>query len=123
MDKKAQKLGMNPNTARRRLDRTLLFEFAVSTGHVCYRCGDPLTRDTFSVDHKEDWLNSDDPLGLFFDTSNIAYSHFNCNSAAGAFKYATEEERRAARLETCKKHKLKTYTPERRRAQYLRTGK
>ena len=39
--------------------------------------------DEFSVEHKIPWLDSDDPIGLFFSLDNIAFSHHSCNSGAG----------------------------------------
>jgi hypothetical protein len=81
MDKKEQ-LGMNPSTAKHRLQVDLLFAFAVQLGHVCFRCGQPLDRDTFSIDHKESWLKAANPRATYFDLQNIAFSHHWCNSFA-----------------------------------------
>ena len=73
---------MNPSTAQARLLRDLLFNFAINSGHKCFRCGERLDRKTFSIEHIEDWLDSDDPIGKFFDVDNIAYSHLRCNVGA-----------------------------------------
>jgi hypothetical protein len=78
--KKTAQLGMNPGTASQRLVKDLLFDFVQKAGHVCFRCGGELSRGDFSIEHKEPWLDSDDPLGLFFDLNNIAYSHRDCNT-------------------------------------------
>jgi len=97
--KKAQQLGMNPSTASGRLVKDLLFKFVIDSGHKCHRCGDDLTRDTFSIEHIKEWLDSDNPVGLYFDLSNIAFSHKTCNYAAKRTphkKYFTTEERRKA---------------------------
>jgi hypothetical protein len=75
-------LGRHMSSAMRALTRDLLFHFAVSTGHKCYRCGNGLDRETFSIDHKQDWLNSDDPKAKFYDIENIAFSHLRCNITA-----------------------------------------
>lgn len=84
MDRKKQQLGMNPSTASAKLIKDLLFDFVIKSGHKCFRCGGILTRDTFSIEHKVSWLNSDNPLKLFFDINNIAYSHLVCNVAASS---------------------------------------
>lgn len=97
-EKKAKQLGMNPSTASGRLLRDLLFKFVTEAGCKCYRCGGVLTRGTFSIEHKEPWLDSEDPQGLFFDLSNIAFSHLSCNVKASRNnkKYHSEGERKAA---------------------------
>lgn len=79
--KKKSKLGMNISTANARLQRDLLYALVVKTGqNACYRCGREMTRETFSIEHKVGWLNSDDPVGLYFNLDNISYSHLGCNS-------------------------------------------
>ncbi len=78
-DKKAQQLGMSPSTAAHRLRIDILFQLVVKAGYRCWCCGGALTRDTFSIEHKEAWLDSEDPIGLFFDLDNIAFSHHACN--------------------------------------------
>lgn len=123
-DKKSRQLGMNPSTAQQRLVKDTLFRLAVETGHVCYRCGEPLIRETFSIEHKEAWLDSPDPKGLFFDQGNIAFSHSSCNSGAGrrARKYFTEEDRIQANNRLQREHNSRAYTKEKRRERYLLTG-
>lgn len=79
--KRSDQLGMNRNTALVKLNRDIIFNFVQKTGEVCYRCSKPMTRDTFSVEHKEPWLDSDEPSKLFFDLDNIAFSHMSCNSS------------------------------------------
>lgn len=80
--KKTTQLGLKPNTATNWLKKSLLFHFAVAAGHKCFRCGGDLDLDSFSIDHKVDWLDSDDPKGLFFSIENIAFSHLSCNKRA-----------------------------------------
>jgi HNH endonuclease len=79
--KKKTQLGIDPGTAAARLIRDLLFDFVGAT--ECFRCGEPLTRESFSVDHKVPWLDSENPPALFFDLKNISYSHLSCNVADG----------------------------------------
>lgn len=79
-DKKKNQLGMNPSTASGRLVKDLLWSFIVKTSqNDCYKCSKPMSRETFSIEHKVPWLDSEDPLSLYFDLDNIAYSHLECN--------------------------------------------
>lgn len=132
---KHQQLGMNASTASARLVKDVLYRLVVEGGkNTCHQCKGEMTRETFSIEHKTPWLHSEDPLGLFFDQSNIAFSHIRCNVAAGrrptkgtsvcgtASKYVM-----GCRCAACKESERlrsrKRYTPERRKAQYARTGK
>lgn len=99
MEKKKEQLGMNPSTASGKLLKDLLFGFVSKAGLVCYRCGLPMLRENFSVEHKIPWLDSEDPIGLFFNPENIAYSHLVCNIGAARRPnkmYKDVVERRAA---------------------------
>lgn len=99
MDKKANQLGMNPSTASHRLVKDILFKFVIDSGHVCFHCGEDLTRETFSIEHMEPWLDTDRPAELFFDLSNIAFSHLRCNIKASRpwnKKHYTEKARKEA---------------------------
>lgn len=81
--KKHYQLGMNPSTASNRLIKDLLWDFVVKTGKcLCFKCGKEMTRETFSVEHILPWLDSADPVGLYFDIANISYSHRVCNISA-----------------------------------------
>lgn len=83
MTKKKQQLGMSTGTASYRLVKDLLWNFILETGkNKCYHCGKKMARDNFSIEHIKPWLDSDNPLGLFFDLKNISYSHKSCNSSA-----------------------------------------
>lgn len=98
MDKKAEQLGMNAGTASHRLTKDILFQFVTSGGHKCFRCGKDLQRENFSIEHKKPWLDSIDPIGLFFDLENIAYSHLSCNVSAARRtnkKYSNPDELKA----------------------------
>lgn len=79
MVKKTNQLGVNPSTAAHRLRTDILFAFVKEKGCVCFRCGGELTRETFSIDHKVPWLDTEDPRKAFFDLDNIAFSHKSCN--------------------------------------------
>lgn len=72
-------LGMNYCTAQQRLKKMLLFNMMVAVEmDVCIRCHKKLTVEDFSLDHKEHWLHVD--VNLFWDLSNIGFSHNKCNS-------------------------------------------
>ena len=77
--KKQNQLGMNPSTASHRLVKDILFQFIKEANIPCYRCGLDLTRESFSIEHKEPWLDSEDPRKMFFDLNNISFSHKSCN--------------------------------------------
>lgn len=122
---------MNPSTASGRLVKDLLFLLVVETGRdVCYRCGEKVSRKTFSIEHKESWLDSEDPVTRFFDTDNIAYSHLTCNvGAAKKAKAGCGSPARYAngcRCDLCRagntERAKQKYTPDQRKQKYLRTG-
>ena len=79
-DKKKQQLGMNPSTAASRLVKDILWKLLQDTGQdSCCKCSEQMTRDTFSIEHIQPWMDSVDPLGLYFDLENISFSHLSCN--------------------------------------------
>lgn len=128
--KKQSQLGMNPSTASHRLVKDVLFKFVQLHHPNCYKCGKPLTRDTFSIEHKTPWLDSDDPVGLYFDLDNIDFSHLACNVGGRrkeparhgtASKYSSGCRCAECTAAIAKAHR-DSYTPERRKAKYLRTG-
>lgn len=90
---------------------------------VCFVCGNSLTRETFSIEHKVPWLHSQNPLELYFNLDNIAFSHIKCNvsNSRGNKKYETKEEVNYAKRRW--EREVRIYNPEKRKAQYLRTGK
>ena len=79
--KKSKQLGMPLGTAANRLRRNLMWSFAVKCGESdCFRCGELIASpEEMSIDHVEDWLDSEDPVGLFFDVENLRLSHKACN--------------------------------------------
>lgn len=82
---KSEVLGMAISKAAHRLNRDLIYTMGKKLGlMVCYRCGGPISREDFTIDHKVDWLHSDDPVTVFFDLDNIAFSHHRCNAGAGS---------------------------------------
>lgn len=121
---------MNPSTASARLVKDILYKFIKDAGHTCHKCGQEMSRDTFSIEHKEPWLDSEDPLGMFFDLENIAFSHLKCNVGARRKEPAKHgtlgKYDRGCRCTPCKEARSAyvsvRYTPEKRRNQYMRTG-
>lgn len=81
-DKKKLQLGMNPSTASHRLVKDVLWKLIQQTEQdSCCKCGEFMSREDFSIEHKTPWLDSEDPLGLYFDLENISFSHLRCNIA------------------------------------------
>jgi len=94
VNKKQMQLGMNPSTASGRLVKDTLWRFIVEANQDnCFQCGEKMERENFSVEHKTPWLDSDDPLFLFFDQNNISFSHLvtvttsNTNRFANFFEF------------------------------------
>lgn len=82
IDKKKEQLGMNPSTASGRLVKDILWSLIVKDCQdTCCKCGNKMTRETYSIEHVKPWLDSGDPVGLYFDLDNISFSHLSCNIA------------------------------------------
>lgn len=79
LQKRANQLGMPQGTAAHRLRVDIMFSLVIRLGYKCHRCGCELTRADFSIDHKIEWQDSDNPAGLFFDLNNVAFSPHSCN--------------------------------------------
>lgn len=120
-DKKKMQLGMNPSTAAGRLTKDILWMLILETGRdCCSKCGEPMSRETFSIEHKEPWLDTENPVKLYFDLDNITFSHLSCNCReTRQFKHKTEEER----LEARRVSNRKSWSKDKRRAYYERSGK
>lgn len=124
--KKAQQLGIDPGTAQARLRKAIMWDMIVQLKQdSCCKCGEAMTLDTYSVEHLTPWLNSEDPVGLFYDIGNIGFSHLLCNIEARRIprKYHSEEERKAAKkITNAKAHAKRVYDAEERRERYERLG-
>ena len=83
--KKDTQLGMAHGTASNRLRKMLLFKYVVSCGdNKCFQCGKVIDNiENFSIEHKVAWLNTENPVKLFFDLDNVSFSHLSCNIASG----------------------------------------
>ncbi|UZV39663.1 hypothetical protein APT65_00055 [Trabzonvirus APT65] len=129
MDKKKMQLGMNPSTASGRLVKDLLWNYIVKCGdNKCHKCGEEMSRETFSIEHVVPWLDSENPTELFFDIGNISYSHLVCNisSARKTNKvYETGEEKLEAKRRNDRNFYNNLDASERKRRRnekYRRTG-
>lgn len=80
-DKKSEQLGMSYGKAGNILRKNLLFYLAQKSGmDICFQCKKPIKSvDDFSIEHKVPWLDSNNPVELFFSMENIAFSHSKCN--------------------------------------------
>jgi DNA phosphorothioation-dependent restriction protein DptG len=118
MNNKSQKLGVPLQTARGRLLKELLFQSLKELNkNYCYRCGVEIeSKDDLTIDHKEDWIDSDNPLQVFSDINNIAYSHFECNTKARRKKGVKHPSHRAYN-EGCRCDECKAVEAERKRKQ------
>lgn len=130
-NKKKEQLKINPSTASGRLVKDLLWDFILKSGKgICCKCGKEMTRATFSIEHLKPWLDSDDPIGLYFDINNIAYSHLTCNSGDRRRTLAPcgtrSAYKRGCRCEDCTKASAKDqrdrYCPKTRQKRYREKG-
>lgn len=125
--KKRDQLGQPHGTATHKLRKIVMFDLLTKLGLTsCFRCAKSIeTVDSLSIEHKEPWLDSPDPIGRFFDITNIGFSHLFCN--VGAARRTNKLnlppqallERTRERRAACMR---RIYTPARRRAKYVRTG-
>ena len=82
--KKSDQLGVNFSTACHTLRKCVMFSLLQETHkNLCFRCGKLIAKaEDLSLDHKEDWLDKANAKVLFFDLSNVTYSHRRCNTLA-----------------------------------------
>jgi len=76
---KTAQLGMPFGTANGRLRKMIIFHLLIlHNENICYRCNRCIEFvEDLSIEHKTAWLNNDPKL--FWDLSNIAFSHLACN--------------------------------------------
>lgn len=118
---KEDALGMSYGKARAKLIKSIMFKSVCDAGNnSCFHCGFPMTLETISIEHKESWLRSANPIEKFFDLDNISFSHEVCNYKA-AHKtrvYYTQEERRSKWSDS----KRRNYSTEKRQKKFQTTG-
>jgi hypothetical protein len=127
--KKSKQLGMPFGTAAGRLRKKILFQF-VQKGNldICFRCSKKIETDKeLSIEHKIEWIDSQDPLKLFFDLDNISFSHQKCNSGFRKChhkKYHSLEEKHKSLIVSSRKWRSdnKEKYREQRRDKYKRLG-
>lgn len=85
-ERKAAALGMPIGTASNRLRKSILFQLVQKLElDFCFHCKQQIILiEDFSIEHKEPWQLSENPIGLFFDLNNIGFSHLSCNAAKAA---------------------------------------
>ncbi len=125
--KKSEQLGMNDSTASHKLRKLILFSLVQQTNRdICFRYQSKIeTVEDLSIEHKVPRLDSNDPISIFFDLNNIAFSHLKCNIAYRRKpnkKYLTDDELKTANQTRWRNSKRRNYNSEARRAKYLRTG-
>lgn len=78
-------LDMPFGTAAQRLRKSIMFDLIKKLNlDICFRCGQVISEiSELSIDHKISWEYSKEPIKLFFDLDNIAFSHLHCNIAFG----------------------------------------
>jgi hypothetical protein len=81
-DKYSTLLGMDLGTASNRLKKQIFLQMAAELGRdLCLKCNLRIENaEDLSVDHIKPWRGADPKL--FWDLSNIAFSHRKCNIAA-----------------------------------------
>jgi hypothetical protein len=74
-----QQLGMSQGAAQNRLRKNILFSFAKRLKEdTCFKCNKIIeTAEELSIEHKQPWEGRS--VELFWDLSNIAFSHLACN--------------------------------------------
>jgi len=120
MNNKKKQLGIPFGTASHQLRKLIMFDLVKKLGlNFCYRCGVEIETVTeFSLDHKEDWLNSNNPSQKFFDVENIAFSHLKCNcDASKKHKTGVKHPSHRAYNEGCRCDECRSIEAERRRKQ------
>jgi len=125
--KKNDQLKMNHGTASNRLKKSILLDLLCKLDYnLCYRCGEEIKiAENLSIDHIKPWLDSENPIELFFDLNNVTFSHRRCNSGAARKPHKldlTKDERIEYYRKKSKERNRKSYSKEKRRERFLRTG-
>jgi hypothetical protein len=96
--KKKLQLGMHPSTAAHKLRKMIMFELVKQVGlGRCYRCKEKIENvEDLSVEHILPWLDSVNPRKLYFDLSNITFSHLKCNVASHRYNTSSEKLSKAS---------------------------
>jgi hypothetical protein len=86
-------LGEPFGTATGKLRKMILFKLIQAQElDMCYRCSNKIESiDDLSIEHKDAWQSSDNPVEAFYDLNNIAFSHLDCNKRAQIHKKGPED--------------------------------
>ena len=108
---------MNPSTASGRLVKDILWSLIIKTHQdTCCKCGNKMTRETFSIEHKIPWLDSENPVELYFNLENISFSHLSCNIADARKPTKVSKEQKQSRKNESARNKYKEIPIEERQA-------
>lgn len=124
---RATQLGMPFGTACNRLRKRVMFRLLCKLKeNTCFRCGYMIESvDELSIEHKQFWMHSDDPVNKFFDLDNIAFSHLKCNTKRNPSRngcYKPEAPNGQAWCSICKSFKIKSeFGPDSRASNGLRS--
>lgn len=134
-EKKENQLGMSYGKAYNRLLKDIIWMLIVaSEKYRCCRCNQFMTREDFTIEHIEPWLDTDDPVKLFFSLDNIGFAHFKCNMEAkrrsGFVSQAVCGTKtmyeRGCRCDKCKEassvYRKSIYTLEKRQKKWKKSG-
>ena len=93
-EKKTLQLGEPFGTAQNKLRKIILFNLLKKyKENFCFRCKKEIVEiKDLSIEHKESWLDSDNPIDKFYDLNNIAFSHLSCNCSSANRDYCKTEE-------------------------------
>ena len=108
-ERKATLLGESHGKANHRLRKMLLFKYAKLAGHLdCHQCKKPIENiDDFSIEHTISWQTADDPVSVFFNLDDIAFSHLGCNvAAANRDHFVAEQVRKRNQTHCLKGHEF-----------------
>jgi len=125
INKKSSQLGMSSGKASNILLKDILWDFIVKTNqNYCCKCNLQMHRLTFSIEHIQPWLDSENPTDLFFNLNNISFSHLICNikSARRTNKILDRDKYKEQTKIRNTLNKKKNYSKEKRKEKYTKTG-
>ena len=128
-----EQLGIHLSTAQGKLVKDILWKLIQETNNnKCFVCGEEMTREDFSIEHKTAWLDKENAKELFWDLNNISFSHLTCNISRKNRKKQTKHgtitmyNKHKCRCDLCiainREKQKKYYTKEKRQERYKRTG-
>lgn len=91
--KKSKQLGLSFGAACYKLQKNILFDLIKKLNlDICFRCNQKIDDiDSLSIDHKIAWMDSNNPIKLFYSLDNITFSHLKCNCSLANKNYLTKE--------------------------------